>query len=46
MRAEIDIERGGDLHEQVKEYARENGLRQARAYAELLAAGIEAEGSS
>jgi len=27
MRVDIAIERGSDLHERVKEYSRENGLR-------------------
>lgn len=40
MRVEIDMERGGDLHERVKEYADENGIRLPRAYAELLEEGV------
>ena len=41
VRTKIDIERGGDLHERVKEYARENGIRHPRAYAELLEQGLD-----
>jgi hypothetical protein len=40
MRADIDIDRGGDTHERVKEYAREHGLRLPRAYADLIEAGL------
>jgi hypothetical protein len=36
------MERDGPLHEQVKEYARENGLRHPRAYRELIEMGVEA----
>lgn len=43
MRTEIDIDRGGELHEQVKEYARENGVLLPRAYAELIEAGLAVE---
>jgi hypothetical protein len=39
MRVDITIERGSDLHEQVKEYSRENGLRMDFAYAELIEHG-------
>ncbi|WP_170082606.1 hypothetical protein [Haloarcula rubripromontorii] len=42
MRTEIDIERGSDLHERVKEYARDNGIRHPRAYAELIEEGLDA----
>ncbi|WP_229121472.1 hypothetical protein [Halapricum desulfuricans] len=42
MRTDVDMERGGDLHERVKEYARENGLRHPRAYRELIEKGLEA----
>lgn len=42
MRTEIDIERGGELHERVKEYAREKGVRHPRAYRELIAQGLDA----
>jgi hypothetical protein len=36
------MERDGDLHERVKKYARENGLRHPRAYRELIEKGLEA----
>lgn len=42
MRIDIAIERGSDLHEQVKEYSRENGLRMDFAYAELVENGLNA----
>jgi len=42
MRVDIAIERGSDLHEQVKEYSRENGLRMDYAYAELIERGLDA----
>lgn len=42
MRADIDIERGGDLHERVKEYADLQGVRYSRAYAELIERGLDA----
>jgi hypothetical protein len=41
VRTEIDIERGSDLHEQVKDYARDNGIRHPRAYAELIEYGLD-----
>lgn len=41
MRADIDIDRGGDTHERVKQYAREHGLRLPRAYADLIEAGLD-----
>lgn len=41
MRADVAIEREGDIHEQVKEYARNNGIRHDRAYAELIEIGLE-----
>ncbi|MFC5368604.1 hypothetical protein [Salinirubrum litoreum] len=44
MRADFDMERGGPLHEAVKEYARDHGLRHPRAYAELLCKALESEG--
>ena len=44
MRADFDMERGGPLHETVKEYARDNGIRHPRAYAELLRKALESEG--
>lgn len=44
MRAEIDIDENDELHKQVKEYADENGLKHPRAYAELIAAGLEQAG--
>ncbi|WP_440763649.1 hypothetical protein [Natronorubrum sp. DTA7] len=43
MRVDIAIKRGSDLHEQVKEYSRENGLRMDFAYAELIEQGLDAE---
>ena len=42
MRTEIDMGRGSDLHERVKEYARDNGIRHPRAYAELIEKGLDA----
>ena len=42
MRVHIAIERGSELHEQVKEYSRQNGLRMDFAYAELLDHGLDA----
>lgn len=42
MRVDIPIERGSDLHERVKEYSRENGLRMDFAYAELVEQGLDA----
>jgi len=36
------MERGSDLHERVKEYARDNGIRHPRAYTELIEKGLEA----
>jgi hypothetical protein len=44
MRTEIDIDRGGGLHERVKDYARENNVRMPRAYAELISVGVECAG--
>jgi len=44
MRAEFDMERGGPLHEAVKQYARDNGIRHSRAYPELLRKALESEG--
>lgn len=41
MRADIDIERGGELHERVKEYADQHRIRHSRAYAELLEYAVE-----
>lgn len=35
------MERGSDLHERVKDYARDNGIRHPRAYAELIEKGFE-----
>jgi len=43
MRVDIAIERESDLHERVKEYSRENGLRMDFAYAELVEHGLNAE---
>jgi hypothetical protein len=37
------MERGGRLHERVKEYARENGIRHPRAYRELIERGLDAD---
>ncbi|WP_267900544.1 hypothetical protein [Halocatena pleomorpha] len=36
------MERGSDLHERVKDYARDNGIRHPRAYAELIEQGLDA----
>jgi hypothetical protein len=36
------MERDGDLHERVQQYARENGVRHPRAYRELIEIGLEA----
>ena len=44
MRADFDMVRGGPLHEAVKQYARDNGIRHPRAYSELLRKGLESEG--
>ena len=44
MRADFDMERGGPLHEAVKQYARDNGVRHSRAYPELLCKALESEG--
>ncbi len=41
MRVDIAIDRGSDLHERVKEYSRENGLRMDFAYAELIEQGLD-----
>jgi hypothetical protein len=41
MRVDIAIERGSELHERVKEYSRENGLRMDFAYAELVETGLD-----
>ncbi len=35
------MERGSDLHERVKDYARDNGIRHPRAYAELIEKGLD-----
>jgi len=43
MRVDIAIDRGSDLHERVKQYSRENGLRMDFAYAELIEQGLDAE---
>jgi len=43
MRVDIEIERGSDLHERVKQYSRENGLRMDYAYAKLVEKGLNAE---
>jgi len=42
MRVDIAVERGSDLHERVKKYSRENGLRMDFAYAELIEQGLDA----
>jgi len=44
MRADFNMERGGSLHEAVKQYARDHGLRHSRAYPQLLRKGLESEG--
>lgn len=44
MRADFDMERGGPLHEAVKQYARDHGIRHSRAYPALLQKGLESEG--
>lgn len=41
MRADMDMERGGELHEKIKEYARDRGIRHSRAYVELLEFAVE-----
>lgn len=43
MRIEVEMERNGELHDRVKAYAREQGLRQPHAYAELLEKGLNAD---
>lgn len=40
MRADIAIERNGDLHEHIKNYSRQHNVNHARAYRELLAYGV------
>ena len=42
MRTDLNMERDDDLHERVKEYARENGIRHPRAYRELIEKGLKA----
>jgi len=42
MRVDIAIERGSELHERVKEYSRETGLRMDHAYAALVEKGLDA----
>ena len=44
MRVEIAMRRDGELHQRVKEYADENGLKHPRAYAELLEVGLDQAG--
>ncbi|WP_312911811.1 hypothetical protein [Natronosalvus caseinilyticus] len=44
MRADFNMERGGPLHEAVKQYARDHGIRHSRAYPELLRKALESEG--
>ena len=46
VKVDVDIERGSELHERVKAYARENGIRHPRAYRELIEKGLEADGNS
>lgn len=41
MRLVVDMERNGELHQRAKEYADANGLKQPRAYAELIEAGLD-----
>jgi hypothetical protein len=41
MRIETDLD--GETREKVKEYARNEGLRLPRAYAELIESGLEHE---
>jgi hypothetical protein len=43
VKVDVDIERGSELHERVKKYARENGIRHPRAYRELIEKGLEAD---
>ena len=38
------MDRDGPLHEAVKQYARDNGIRHSRAYPELLRKALESEG--
>ncbi|ERG98551.1 MAG: hypothetical protein J07HQX50_02591 [Haloquadratum sp. J07HQX50] len=44
MRADFDMERGGPLHEAVKQHARDHGIRHSRASPELLRKTLESEG--
>ena len=46
MKADVDIERGSELHERVKVYARENGIRHPRAYRELIEKGLAVDDNS
>jgi len=39
MRVEVELDEG--TRDEVKEYAKENGLRLPRAYAELIQTGLE-----
>lgn len=41
MKVDIAIDRNSDLHERVKDYARDRGLRMPHAYAELVEEGLE-----
>lgn len=41
MQPEIDIERGSDLHDRIKAYAKETGVRHPRAYRELIEKGLD-----
>lgn len=40
MRADIDMDRGGELHTKVKAYAEDHNIRLPRAYVELLERGL------
>lgn len=40
MRADIAMDRNGELHEDVENYAREHNVHHAQAYAELLSYGV------
>lgn len=44
MRAEIDMERESELHNRMKEYAKDKGVMHSRAYRELLEIALDEEG--
>jgi hypothetical protein len=45
-KVDVDIDSGSELHERVKAYARENGIRHPHAYRELIEKGLEADCNS